>query len=99
MSKNYARKKILASAPGPSDKRRAKARSYVWAKVQNTAGDSKEAQLITPDGYTLTALSSLIIIRKVLCGDFKIGFQTPANAYGADLVLEVGQVERKLVTS
>jgi short subunit dehydrogenase-like uncharacterized protein len=51
--------------------------------------------LITPNGYSLTAEASLILVQKVMNGELKTGFQTPASAYGEDLVLEVGRVSRK----
>lgn len=86
--KNYARKKVKSLPAGPSDKKRATAKSLVWGKVKNANGESKELYLTTPEGYTLTAKSSLSITRKVLSGNAPIGFQTPAKAYGADLIME-----------
>ncbi|MBH2003753.1 MAG: hypothetical protein I8H66_03610 [Sphingobacteriia bacterium] len=53
------------------------------------------ARLSGPDGYTLTANSSLIITAKIISGNFKIGYQTPAACYGADLVLEIPGVYRE----
>jgi short subunit dehydrogenase-like uncharacterized protein len=41
-------------------------------------------------------LSSLLISQKILNGNFKAGYQTPASAYGEDLVLEIPGVERKI---
>ena len=35
--------------------------------------------------YTLTALSSLMVVKKVLEGNFKPGYQTPAARYGEEL--------------
>ena len=48
-----------------------------------------------PEGYTITALAALNIAQKILDGNFKTGFQTPAKAYGADLVLEIEGVQRQ----
>ena len=92
--KNFVRKRIHSRPAGPPDEHREKGRSYVWGEVKNASGDTRQATLETPEGYTLTALSSLIITKKVLEGNFKTGFQTPAKAYGADLVMEVGNVSR-----
>jgi short subunit dehydrogenase-like uncharacterized protein len=39
----------------------------------------------------------LIITKKVLNNDFKIGYQTPASAYGEDLVLEIPDTHRELI--
>ena len=46
------------------------------------------------DGYTLTAHSSLLVAKKVLEGNFKHGFQTPAAVYGEDLIMEVPDTKR-----
>jgi len=48
-----------------------------------------------PEGYTITALAALNIAQKILDGNFTTGFQTPAKAYGADLVLEIEGVTRQ----
>jgi short subunit dehydrogenase-like uncharacterized protein len=63
--------------------------------VKNKNNKTKEARLVCPDGYTLTALSSLLITRKVLELNFKPGYQTPAGCYGADLILEVPDTKRE----
>jgi short subunit dehydrogenase-like uncharacterized protein len=65
--------------------------------VTNAAGEQVTARLICPEGYKLTAISSLIIAKKVLEGNFKPGYQTPAGLYGADLVLEIPGVSRTLI--
>lgn len=96
--KNMAKKKIKSKPAGPSDEARLKAKSLVWGEVSNDAGNKKAARLVGPEGYTLTAISSLIITHKVLSGEFKIGYQTPAGCYGADLVMEIPGVTRELLS-
>ncbi len=66
----------------------------VWGEVETPTGEKRQAHLLTPEGYTLTAHSSLILVQKVLSGNHPIGFQTPAKAFGADLILEVPGVRR-----
>ncbi len=89
----FVRKRALATLKkgpaGPTPEDRKNTDTFIWGEVRNDKGETKQAQVITPNGYTLTALSSLIITKKILNGDVKPGFQTPSNAYGADLVLEV----------
>ncbi len=92
--RNMVKERIRKRPAGPSPERRAKGRSCVWGRVSNATGVSLEAQIVTRDGYTLTALTSLIIAKKVLQGNAPAGFQTPAKAYGADLILEVEGTER-----
>lgn len=73
---------------GPSDRSREKGFSLLWGRVENEKGDSVEARLETKDGYTLTAITALLILHKVLAGNAPAGFQTPSMAYGPDLILE-----------
>lgn len=95
--RKQAKKKISKQPAGPSPEMRAKARSFVWGEVSNAAGAKKSVRMECPEGYTLTAISSLIITRKVLAGDLAPGYQTPAGAYGAGLVLEIPGVVREAV--
>jgi short subunit dehydrogenase-like uncharacterized protein len=63
--------------------------------VKDGSGRAVASRLRTPEGYTLTALTSLIIVSKVLAGQAPPGFQTPSTAYGPDLILEVEGVTRE----
>lgn len=93
--RNIVRKKISQRPPGPSDIMRQKAKSLVWGEVSNANEVKVQAGLSGPEGYTLTAHSSLIIAKKILDGNFKTGYQTPAGCYGADLILEIPGVRRE----
>jgi len=93
--RNYTKKKIKQKPTGPSDEMRAKAIGLVWGEAMNDAGQKATVRLQCPEGYTLTVYSSLLITQKVLQGNFKIGYQTPAGAYGADLVMELPGVKRE----
>lgn len=46
--------------------------------------------LRTIDSYTVTTRAACVIIRNVLAGDVRPGFQTPAGLYGPGLLDEVG---------
>jgi short subunit dehydrogenase-like uncharacterized protein len=89
MIKNIIRKKIKQRPAGPDDEKRSKAKSLVWGEARNAIGKTVTAYLTCADGYTLTALSSLIIAKKVLQGNFKPGYQTPASCYGEELIMEI----------
>jgi len=95
--RNFVRKKISHRPAGPSDEMRANAISFVWGEASNEKGEKVQARLSGPEGYTLTAHSTLIIAKKILEGNFKSGYQTPAGCYGADLILEVPGVKRELL--
>lgn len=93
--KSIARNKVNQGAAGPTDEQRDGANNLVWGKVWNDQGDSKSARMSMPNGYTLTALSSLLCTQKVLDGNAPVGFQTPAKAYGTDLIMEIEGVVRQ----
>jgi short subunit dehydrogenase-like uncharacterized protein len=83
---------------GPSDAERAKGKTLLWGKASDADGNSVESRMQTPEGYTITAIAALNIAQKIMDGNFTAGYQTPAKAYGADLVLEVEGVTRSDVT-
>jgi len=95
--RNIVRKKISRRPAGPSDEMRATAKSLVWGEASNEKGEKVQVRLSGPEGYTLTAHSSLIITKKILEGNFKSGYQTPAGCYGTDLILEVPGVKIELL--
>lgn len=82
--------RIIRSRPaGPSAEELARGRSHVWGRVEDAAGRAAEAVVRGPNGYQLTALAALHVLRRVADGDAPPGYQTPSSAYGADLVLEL----------
>lgn len=87
--KNIIRKKIKARPAGPDDEMRSKSKSMVWGEAMNSKRETVTDHFTCADGYTLTAHSSLIIAKKILQENFKIGYQTPAACYGEELVKEI----------
>ena len=53
------------------------------------------AKLKTPEAYYLTALTSVEIIKQILSGNYKAGFQTPSKVYGAEFILQFAGVKRE----
>ena len=90
---DYLQKQIPAG--GPSDEERAKGKTLLWGEASDLNGNRVVSRMQGPEGYTITALAALNIAQKILDGNFKTGFQTPAKAYGADLVLEIEGVVRQ----
>lgn len=86
--KNLLAKQVDKKPAGPSDKKRSNAVMYLWGKTTNGT-DTLEKRIKTPNGYTLTAKTAVLITQKILDGNFKAGYQTPASAYGENLILEV----------
>ena len=88
------KQRVKSGPPGPNAEERAQGLSLLWGRVEDDGGAAAESRLQTPEGYSFTALSSLAIVRKVLAGQVRPGFQTPSSAYGPDLVMEIPGVVR-----
>jgi len=97
LATGFVQKYLQANIPagGPSDAERAKGRTLLWGEVSDDSGNRAEARLQGPEGYTVTAVAALNIADKILAGNFKPGYQTPAKAYGADLILEIDGTARQ----
>jgi short subunit dehydrogenase-like uncharacterized protein len=93
---SYLQKQILPG--GPSDDERARGRTLLWGEASDDSGNRVEARLQGPEGYTVTAIAALNIAERILAGDFQPGYQTPAKAYGPDLILELEGTARQDVT-
>ena len=87
--KKMAQRWIDKNLYGPSEAQNAKAKSFLWGEVTNKNNEKITALLQCKEGYLLTALASVNICQKVLAKNFKAGYQTPAAAYGHDLILEI----------
>lgn len=92
--KNFMLRRIDKKPAGPSDEKRDAGRSFLWGRVWDSSGKECITRLETLSGYSLTAKTSVLIAEKVLSGNFKPGYQTPAMAYGADLILEIDSTKR-----
>jgi short subunit dehydrogenase-like uncharacterized protein len=80
---------IEARATNPDEAERARSRAYLWARASSSEGESREAWLETADGYAFTAESAVLSLER-LAALGPVGALTPASAFGADFVLEVG---------
>ncbi len=87
--KNFLKKQIDKRKEGPDEQQREEGSSYFWGRVCDNAGNVKVSTLQTPEGYKLTAMTSVKIASKVLEGKLKTGYQTPASAYSEKLILEI----------
>lgn len=91
----FLKKRIDSQPPGPNESERERGKSFVWGEVVDDSGNRAVSRLRGPEGYKMTALTSLAIVSRVLAGEFSVGFQTPSKAYGPDLILEIEGVVRE----
>src|SRR5690606_4980437 len=81
--KRAARKRVR----GPDDARRGNSPSHIWGEVRSADGRRVGGLLVTPNGYELTAESSVRICERVLRGaGVEGGYCSPAQLMGADFV-------------
>lgn len=79
---------------GPTREQNQKGLSLIIAEARNESRTFR-AKLKTPEAYYLTALTAVEIMKRILDGNFKAGFQTPSQAYGADFILGFDGVTRE----
>ncbi len=93
--RKYIQKKIDKAPSGPTDEQRAASSTIVWGKVKNAAGEEITHQFVCADGYSVTAWGVLTVAKKIVSGNFKPGYQTPAACYGKQFIDEIqGTVNR-----
>jgi len=80
--------------PGPPAERNQSGFSLMIGEVTD-GRRTVRAKLRTPEGYYLTALTSVEIMKRILAGGFNPGFQTPSRAYGEDFILGFPGVTRE----
>lgn len=92
--KDFLKYMLKLFPPGPPPDRRARGLAVMLGQVTDDAGRRAVSRLQTREGYTLTALTAVEIMRRILSGDYVPGFQTPSRAYGADFILGFDGSER-----
>lgn len=92
---DFQKRLIQNQPPGPTEAERAQGKSLLWGEVADNSGNHVVSRLQCPEGYTLTALTAVAIVQKVLAGQVAVGFQTPSLVYGADFILEIEGVVRQ----
>lgn len=80
------KKRVEQLPEGPNDSERARGYSVLYGEATGPNGEMARSLLRTPEGYTLTAMTSLEITRRVLAGEAKPGYQTPSLVFGPDFI-------------
>ncbi|MCH9649235.1 MAG: saccharopine dehydrogenase NADP-binding domain-containing protein [Deltaproteobacteria bacterium] len=71
---------------GPNEQQRKQGKSLLWGEARDSNGQTVTSRLETPEGYTLTARTAVAILERVLSGEERVGFLTPAMAFGSDFI-------------
>jgi len=80
---------------GPKEAGRKRATATFIGEASNQNGGRAVSKLITPEGYTCTALTTVEIMKRILTNEYKAGFQTPSLVYGADFIMQFAGVRRE----
>lgn len=81
--------------PGPNEEKRKNGLAIFIGEAADPQGGRVISKLISPEGYTCTALTTVEIMKCILNGEHKTGFQTPSLAYGSDFILQFDGVVRE----
>jgi short subunit dehydrogenase-like uncharacterized protein len=92
---NLQKRLIQNQLPGPTQTERTQGKSLLWGEVVDNSGKTAISRLQCPEGYTLTIMTAVEIVSRVLAKQFHPGFQTPSLVYGADFILNFDQVVRE----
>jgi short subunit dehydrogenase-like uncharacterized protein len=91
--KRAIQRSIGTRIKGPDEQARRAGHSYMWARAAASDGRAAEAWLETLEGYDFTALAGVRIVERLLAQPLR-GALTPAQAFGADFVLEIEGTKR-----
>lgn len=84
--RSFLKRSIERRVTGPSAASREKSASSLWGCVRNAQGRSLEGTLTTPNGYTLTVMTAIAAVERLLQSPPQPGFLTPSLAFGADFI-------------
>jgi short subunit dehydrogenase-like uncharacterized protein len=81
---------LSALPDGPTPEERSAGRSQVIVEVSGRDGAFARSTIYTLSGYSFTQEMGIEVAQRVLAGEFKAGFQSPASAYGVALATSTG---------
>lgn len=87
---------VDATVDGPDEAERTSGTTVVWGEATD-GSETVTGRVRTPETYEFTGRAALEIATRALNGDAPPGYQTPATAYGADLILDIPGCSRETV--
>lgn len=90
-------KRLVELRPrGPDEGERERGHARAWGRVRDAEGNTRTGSVLTPEAYAFTADSALVCLAGILAGEAPVGFQTPASAFGSDLILRCASCELRV---
>ncbi|MEK6608932.1 MAG: hypothetical protein AABZ30_14830 [Myxococcota bacterium] len=78
--------RIERTVKGPDQAMRDTLRSQLWGRATDAAGRAVCATLEAPEGYRLTAMTSVECARRIAAGEVEPGARTPSMAFGVEFI-------------
>ncbi len=75
---------VDGASEGPTEKDRAKGKTWFWGEVVNDVGSKASTVIGGPEGYVLSARCALYAVERLLLGESPEGWQSPAQVFGTD---------------
>lgn len=89
----WLKRRAAAAVSGPDEATRSRTVCHIWGEAQSPDGRRVSGQVVTPNGYDLTAEASIRIAEKLLRGSGQEGgYYTPAQLMGGDFVRSLDDV-------
>jgi short subunit dehydrogenase-like uncharacterized protein len=84
---------VFTGEKSKTDDHKSEGTSKIIAEVTGADGSVVRTIAKTPGGYMPTVFSAVEIVSRVLNGEYKAGFQSPASAYGEELLAALTSVK------
>ena len=95
LAKGILKSFINMFVKGPEEAKRKNASAIFVGEVMGQKGERAISKLITPEGYTCTAFTTIEVMKRILRNEWKPGFQTPSLAYGSNFIMQFERVRRE----
>ncbi len=92
----WLKRRIAQTVRGPSAEERSRAGISLWGRVSDENGNTVDATMEIPDGYTVTMHAAVAATQRVATAPPPAGFQTPSRAFGEQFVLELPDVDLRI---
>jgi len=85
---------LMAQAPDAEiDAHKTEGQSIILIEITDADGTVVRSKAETPGGYMSTVTSAIEVVSRVIKGQYKPGYQSPASAYGEELLNSLSNVK------
>lgn len=92
-AQRLAKKIVERTVIGPNELERDADASELYGDVTDPSGNRLSMTMTTPNGYSLTFVSAITSVERILAGNVEPGAQTPSLAFGSDFILDLPGVQ------